>query len=183
MAVPAGHHRLGPEHGQLKVYTFREGVAAGVGHDLVLEATSWSADITVGDDDTVKVDAAADLGTLVVRQGLRGVKPLSDRDKREIAHTARKLLDTDHDPKATFGSTSVRRNGDSGTIEGELTIRGVTRPFTLTVDASSPDRVTAEGELRQTEFGIKLYTAFFGALKLADRVRISVEVDVSGLGT
>jgi len=165
------------------VYTFREGVAASVGHDLVLEATSWSADITVGDDDTVKVDAAADLATLVVRQGLRGVKPLSDRDKREIAHTARTLLDTDHQPKATFGSTSVTRDGNTGTIAGELTIRGATRPFTLTVSETEPDHVTAGGELSQSDFGIKRYTAFFGALKLADRVRVEVEVDLTSVGT
>lgn len=166
------------------VYTFREGVAASVGHDLVLEATSWSADITVGDDDTVKVDAAADLATLVVRKGLRGVKPLSDRDKREIAHTARGLLDTDHQPTATFGSTSVTRDGNAGTIAGELTIRGVTRPCTLTVRETGPDHVTAGGELlSQSEFGIKRYTAFFGALRLADRVRVEIELDLSALSS
>lgn len=157
------------------VYTFREGVAAGVGHDLVLEATSWSADVTVGDDDTVKVDATADLGTLVVRKGVGGVKPLSDRDRREIAHTARQLLDTDHNPKATF--TAGHRSGD--TIAGDLTVRGTTRPFTLSVTDADADHYTAHGELRQSEFGIKPYTAFFGALKLADRVEIGIELDLS----
>ena len=54
------------------VYTFREGVAAGVGHDLVLETTGWSADVTVGDDNAVEVQASVDLGTLVVRKGTGG---------------------------------------------------------------------------------------------------------------
>jgi polyisoprenoid-binding protein YceI len=163
------------------VYTFREGVAAGVGHDLVLEATSWSADITVGDEDAVSVEATVDLSSLVVREGRRGVKPLSDRDRREIAHTARKLLDTDHQRDARFSSTTAIRTDKGGTVEGELTVRGTTKPFTLELSDDKPDHYTGKGSLRQTEFGIKLYTAFFGALKLADRVEIGVEVDLSGV--
>lgn len=158
------------------VYTFREGVAAGVGHDLELEITDWSADITVGSDDDVRVEATMDLATLVVRKGTGGVKPLSDKDRREIAHTARGLLDTDHHPKATFTATDKSGAGD-------LTVRGVTKPFTLDVTETSPDHYTGTGELRQSEFGIKKYTAFFGALKLADRVKITVDADLSGSGT
>lgn len=159
------------------VYTFRQGVAAGVGHDLVLEATTWSADITVGDDETASVEATVDLSSLVVREGRGGVKPLSDRDRREIAHNARTILDTDHFRDARFSSTTVSRNA----IDGELTVRGTTRPFTLELSEDKPDHYTAKGSLLQTDFGIKPYTAFFGALKLADRVEIGVEVDVSGM--
>jgi len=181
MAVPAGSHRIGPDVGHILVYTFREGVAAGVGHDLELEITGWSADITVGDD--VRVEATMDLGTLVVRKGTGGVKPLSDRDRREIAHTARGLLDTDHHQQARFTSTSVTRTGDGGTIVGDLTVRGVTKPFTIDVTSSSPDHYAGTGELSQREFGIKKYTAFFGALKLADRIKISVDADLLGTGS
>ena len=180
MAVPAGSHRIGPDVGHILVYTFREGVAAGVGHDLELEITGWSADITVGDD--VRVEATMDLATLVVRKGIGGVKPLSDRDRREIAHTARGLLDTDHHPQARFTSTSVTRTGDGGAIVGDLTLRGVTKPCTIDVTSSS-DHYTCSGELSQSEFGIKKYTAFFGALKLADRIRISVAADLPGSGS
>jgi len=180
MAVPAGHHRIGPEQGHVLVYTFRAGVAAGVGHDLVLEATFWSADITVGDD-SASVEATVDLSSLVVREGRGGVKPLSDRDRREIAHNARTILDTDHHREARFSSTSVTRTDKGGTIAGELTVRGTTKPFTLEVSEDKPDHYTGTGSLRQTEFGIKPYTAFFGALKLADRVEIGMTVDVSGV--
>lgn len=182
MAVPAGSHRIGPDQSHLLVHTFREGVAAGVGHDLELEITGWSADITVGDED-VRVEATVDLGTLVVRKGTGGVKPLSDRDRREIAHTARGLLDTDHHPQARFTSTSVTRTDHGGTIVGDLTLRGVTKPFTLDVSESSPDHYVGTGELSQGQFGIKKYTAFFGALKLADNVKISVDTDLSGGGS
>ena len=39
MPFPPGRHELGPAAGALLVKTFREGVAAKVGHDLVIEVT------------------------------------------------------------------------------------------------------------------------------------------------
>ena len=35
---------------------------------------------------------------------------------------------------ATFRSTGIRTSGASGSIAGELTIKGITRPLTLDVD-------------------------------------------------
>jgi polyisoprenoid-binding protein YceI len=162
------------------VHTFRAGLAAAVGHDLVLETTGWSADVTVADDDTISVDATIDLGTLVVRKGSGGAKPLTDRDRREIAHTARGLLDTDHH-KATFTSTAVTRGDQGGTIDGTLSVRGTSNPFTLHVTESAPGHYTGTGTVLQHAYGIKPYTAFFGALKLADRVEIEIDVDLSGV--
>ncbi|HEY3606388.1 MAG TPA: YceI family protein [Pseudonocardiaceae bacterium] len=171
----AGQHQIGPAHGKLVVRTFREGIAAGVGHDLTLEITGWSADLTV-DDDHTEVAATIDLGTLVVRTGTGGVKPLSDRDRRDIAHNARKALDTDHGPTARFVSTTVTQTDGGGTIEGTLTLHGKDNPFTLQVTETEPGHYRATGTLRQTDYGIKPHTAFFGALKLADQVEIEVEV-------
>jgi polyisoprenoid-binding protein YceI len=166
----AGQFRLGPEHGRLVVRTFREGLAAGVGHDLVLEITHWSAEIA---EDSV--EATVDLGTLVARSGSGGVKPLSDRDRRDIGHNARKSMDTDHHPTARFVSTKVT----PGTIEGTLSIRGKDNPFTLQVSETEPGHYKATGSLRLTDYGIKPYTALFGALKLKDQVEIEIEADLS----
>lgn len=45
-------------------------------------------------------------------------------------------LDTAHYPTATFKSTAVRFDGDKPVaIDGNLTIKGVTRPVTLTVNS------------------------------------------------
>ena len=44
------------------------------------------------------------------------------------------FLDVDRYPKASFVSTSYRETGDGkGELQGELTLRGVTRPITLDV--------------------------------------------------
>jgi polyisoprenoid-binding protein YceI len=173
----AGQHRIGPEHGRLVVRTYREGLVAAVGHDLILEITSWSADLSADDADT-SVEATIDLGTLVVRSGTGGAKSLTDRDRREIASNARKSMDTDHHPTAKFVSTKVTRTDDGGTIEGTLTLRGKDNPFTLQVGRTEAGHYRATGTLRQTDYGIKPYTAFFGALKLKDQVEIEVDAEV-----
>ena len=41
-----GSVQLGPSDGRIILRTYREGLAAQVGHDLVLEFTDWSATAT-----------------------------------------------------------------------------------------------------------------------------------------
>ena len=38
----------------------------------------------------------------------------------------------------TFASHEIRRDGDNVTIDGEITIKGITRPATLTGTATGP---------------------------------------------
>ena len=38
--------RFGPDTGSLEVHTYREGVAARVGHDLIIEVTTWGGEPT-----------------------------------------------------------------------------------------------------------------------------------------
>ncbi len=45
---------------------------------------------------------------------------------------SRKVLWADRYPYILFESTSVRRDGDGAKIDGNLTVRGVTRPVTFT---------------------------------------------------
>ena len=49
-----------------------------------------------------------DMGSLIVREGTGGLKPLTDRDRREIAVTARKTLGADRHPEATFSATEFK---------------------------------------------------------------------------
>jgi hypothetical protein len=41
VALAAGSHKLGPDSASLQVKTSREGIAAKVGHDLVIAVTRW----------------------------------------------------------------------------------------------------------------------------------------------
>lgn len=179
MANQGRLHQVGPDQGTLLLRTSRQGLAATAGHDLTIEVTRWRGEILLaGEPAASTVTITADTGSLRVVEGTGGVKPLSERDKREIAHTAGKLLGADHAPEAVFASREVTAGGDTGTIDGTLTLLGRDRPLRLRVTALGGDRYRAEGTIVQTEYGIKLYSAFFGALKVADPVRVEAELDL-----
>jgi polyisoprenoid-binding protein YceI len=181
MAIHAGRHHLGPEHGQILLRTFREGLAAQAGHDLTIEISRWSGELTVGDDQTPKsLEVQIDMGSLVVREGTGGLKPLTDRDKREIVVTARRVLGSDHNPSATFSASVFEpAAGGGGGIDGTLTLAGRSRPLHLAISQSAPDRYQAAGSVVQSGFGLKPYSGFLGALKVRDAVEVQAEVRLS----
>lgn len=186
------------DKGRIALRTFRDGLAAQAGHDLTIEVARWSAELVVSDALAPEsLNVTADLGSLIVRDGTGGLKPLTDRDKREIAVTARKVLQTERFPEAKFAATvfqpvpdssdvtagaratSTGAADSSGTMRGTITLAGKSGPLELRVHAAGGGRYTASGTIRQTDFGIKPYSGFFGALKVRDAVDIEVEVDLS----
>lgn len=182
MALRAGHYAFGPEQGRISLRTSRDGLAAQAGHDLTIEAARWSGDLSVSQDHApATLEVRVDLGALVVRTGTGGIKPLTDRDKREITVTARKVMAVDRYPEATFTATSfsLATGNGAGTVDGTLTLAGQTRPVRLNVLQDTPDRFRVTTTVRQTDFGIKPYSGFFGALKVADAVEIEAAVDLS----
>jgi hypothetical protein len=198
MAASTGTYRLGPDAGGVVIKTTRAGLAARVGHDLSIDLTRWSADITVpgavpagtglagtGADElsAATVTAELDLGSLVVREGTGGARPLSDSDRRDIESTMRKILGGGGRPAAaTFRSTRVIPSSAGGAIEGTLTLNGRSQPVRLQLTSPAPGRYRGAVTIVQSAFGIKPYTGFFGALKLRDEVVAEFEVDLSRAG-
>jgi polyisoprenoid-binding protein YceI len=177
-----GTYELGPGDGRVLVKTGREGLAARAGHDLTMEIVSWSARVTVpdtGDLAMATVTAELDLGSLTVREGTGGAKPLSDRDRKDIQSQTRKILG---DPaKATFASeqvTPAAGAAGNGAVEGTLTMHGTTRPLRLQVTSAAPGRFRGGATVRQTDFGITPYSGFFGTLKLKNEIGVEFEVTI-----
>jgi polyisoprenoid-binding protein YceI len=157
----------GPDDAKLVVKTYREGVAAKAGHDLVIEVTRWSATV---EDGAVTVEA--DPRSLEVREGVRGVKPLTDRDRGEIRKTIeQKVLGTQ---PITF--TGRASEGEAGAVEldGELTMAGATRPLRARLQ-SEAGRVGGTISVTQSEWGIKPYRGLMGALKVRDDVEVVID--------
>jgi hypothetical protein len=177
-----GNFRLGPDTGRVVVKTGRAGLAAKAGHDLTLDVTRWSARIEVpaeevGGVTAARVTAELDLGSLEVREGTGGVKPLTDGDRSQIKKQMSGIL---RDATMSFASSRIITSGASGgAIEGTLTLNGKTQPVRLQVTTPGPGRYRGTATVVQSAFGIKPYTGFFGALKLADEVRVEFEVDLS----
>jgi polyisoprenoid-binding protein YceI len=176
MGIADGSYTLGPGSGQLLIRTSRTGLGARAGHDLTIEVTRWQAEVTVDSSDVARssVNVEADAGSFEVRKGTGGVKPLTDADRAEIKKTIReKILDTGQHPAITFRSTRVAGTPGSFSIDGDLTITDRTQPVTVHGQLAD-DRVQVSVAVVQSRWGIRPYTAFFGALKLSDEVTVEL---------
>ncbi len=177
-----GKFRLGPDTGRVVLKTGRAGLAAKAGHDLTIEVTRWSARVEVPADEDGGVTAATvtaelDLGSLEVREGTGGAKPLTDGDRAQIKKQMEGILGG---ATAAFASSRIISSGASGgAIEGTLTLKGKTQPTRLQVTTPGSGRYRGTATVVQSAFGIKPYTGFFGALKLRDEVGVEFEVDLS----
>ncbi|MFF8847891.1 YceI family protein [Streptomyces sp. NPDC015127] len=180
MTVREGTYGFGPSTGRLLVKTGRAGMGRKAGHDLTIEATRWSGEAVVVADDpgASSVTVTVETGSLTVREGTGGLKPLTDADKAEIKRTfeGEALLHTAEHPTITFRSTSITGTLESFEIIGDLSIKGRTHPVTVHGGSDGDGMVCGGATVTQSIFGIKPYSAFLGALKLADEVRIEYVV-------
>jgi polyisoprenoid-binding protein YceI len=178
MALQAGRHTFGAERGRIVLRTFRDGLAAQAGHDLIIEVTRWSGELTVAEDlAPSELAVRIDMGSLSVRTGTGGLKPLTDRDRREIAATARKVLSADRHPAASFTASGFEPgSAGGGVIHGTLALAGAERPILLSVNENTSGGYHATTSVVQSEFGLTPYSAFLGALRVRDAVDVDIDV-------
>jgi polyisoprenoid-binding protein YceI len=89
-------------------------------------------------------------------------------------------------PTATFVSTSVSKSGDTLTINGNLTLHGVTKPVVLTaegprgpvpgMDHKQHAGFSASTTISRTAFGIG---SKFPVAMVGDDVKLNIELDVA----
>jgi hypothetical protein len=175
MALPPGTHRFGPDNASLQVRTYREGVAAKAGHDLIIDVTRWSATVEVGDEPTAwRIELNADPRSLQVREGVGGVMPLSDKDRREIDKKIDAKILGGHPIRFRSSGVRLLEAGQRLAVEGELSMAGSTGPLTAHVDVADPGAVAATITLMQSDWGIKPYRGLMGTLKVRDEVEIAI---------
>jgi polyisoprenoid-binding protein YceI len=99
------------------------------------------------------------------------------------------FLDVENFPNITFRSTAVRSEGGGFLIDGQLTIRGATRPVTLDVEVNgfTPDPYggtrtgfSATTEINRQDFGVSYNGPIPGAnnaMVLSDKVTLNLEVE------
>lgn len=175
MAPAPGTHTLGPSDGSIEVHTFREGIAQKAGHDLIIDVGQWQATVEVDSEGALaSVGLEIDSRSLQVRDGLHGVKPLSDKDRADIKKTIdEKVL---RGQPIAFRSSQVQSSGGGLGVRGELTIVGAARPADFQLAVEDSGRVSGTAQVTQTAWGIKPYKGLMGALKVRDAVEIAIDV-------
>ena len=100
------------------------------------------------------------------------------------------FLDVRRYPKITFQSTKVSRSGENSyEVDGDLTIRGVTRAVTLQVESVTPEikdpdgllrrGATATAHIQRKDFGLTWNAVLeSGGFVVGDDVEITIDVEL-----
>jgi superoxide dismutase, Fe-Mn family len=176
MPIQPGTYILGPENGTLSVRTGRMGAAAAAGHDLLIHVTAWQATLEVGDDPAqTSIVVDADAASLRVREGTGGMQPLEDEDKANIHQT----IDDEILKRGAiaFRSKTVDAVGDGSRlrVRGELTLLDQTAPISFVLQIGDDGTLGGSAVVKQSSWGIKPYSALFGALRVADEVEVAID--------
>jgi polyisoprenoid-binding protein YceI len=123
---------------------------------------------------------ASSVHVTIQTASIRTHNPQRDNDLR-----ASNFLEVDKYPTITFKSTKIEAAGqDRFTMTGDLTIKGNTRPVTLSVvkygefnDPMMGHRIgySAEGKINRKDFGLTFDMILDGRLIVSDEIKIFIE--------
>jgi hypothetical protein len=147
------------------VFTFKEGLLSAMAHDLKLELTKFSIDVTggtiTGDFETASLRVVTPMKDGEEHAGLLPTKLYAEIEK----NTATDVLHVSRFPNAKFVSTAITETSVTGT----LTLCGQSRTVT-----GARSGTTAEFTLDQRDFGVKPYSAMLGTLKVKPEVKVRI---------
>jgi polyisoprenoid-binding protein YceI len=137
-------------------------------------------------DVTVKVGASLADASVKARIDLASID--TNNADRDTHLRSTDFFKVDAHPEMTFRSTSVRADGDNFVVDGALTLNGITRPLQLLVVFNGQEvfpatgqthaGLTAEGELRRSDFGIDFGAFPIGVDRLALGDQVKFELDL-----
>jgi hypothetical protein len=173
--IAARAFELGPDRATLSIRTRKGGAAAMAGHNLLIEVTAWNATLEIGDDPSrSRIELAADSGSLKVLEGTGGAMALEEEHKAGIEQTI-----DDEVLKRTpieFRSTAVQPADDDGRFDvtGELELAGKRGPISFQLAVGADGTIAGSAVVKQTDWGMKPYSALFGTLKVTDEVTVEI---------
>ena len=138
-------------------------------------AVDGQVELAPGSDLPTKITATIDAGSIDTRE-----------DQRDAHLRSADFFDVERYPKLIFESTRVDGTPDDFTLDGKLTIHGVTRDVTL--EGSFEGRVgdpwggvrvgyTARGKVNRKDFGLNWNAALeTGGVVVGDEVRMELNV-------
>src|SRR5215813_3730282 len=110
-------------------------------------------------------------------------------DQRDADVKSENFLDVAHYPTMTYRTTQVREERNAIFADGELTIKGVTKPIRLAVEVNGfgPDPyggtrlgLSATGEINRTDYGITANVALpTGGVMIGEKIQLTIEVEAS----
>ena len=165
-----------------QIFTYKEGILSALAFDLRISVTSFIVEL--GDDNTLieaRFDAASLHVDCALADGIERRDLLTEASKKEIDQSILKdVLDAATYRFITFSSRSVTKEDSSYRIKGILTLHGISREMTFTA-RNEGNYYKAEAWLNLPEFGIKPFSALFGAIKIKPDILIKTALPIGNV--
>jgi polyisoprenoid-binding protein YceI len=169
--LPAQPKTIDVHRSTITVHVGKSGVFSAAGHEHWVSAPIASGTITEG---------AAPAVTFKVNAKSMEVKPdpkVDSKTQAEVQQTMQEqVLESEKYPEISFRSSSVAKESNGQwKVEGTLTLHGVTKPVSISVE-SDGDAYVSHVEIRQSDFGIKPIKVAGGAVKVKDELGIDFHI-------
>ena len=139
--------------------------------------TKFSGEIVTAEDPAQStVTATIDMDSIDTRQ-----------EQRDAHIRSADFFDVGTHTEMTFRSTSVRTDGADWTVEGDLTIKGITKPVTLELELNGfgPDAYggfragfSAKTEISRKEYGVDIDMPMDGGgVVVGDKITVELEIE------
>jgi len=164
--------QIDTEKSVMRVRVFKSGLFSAFGHEHEISAPIESGSFS---EDPPVVELKVSATKMKVED-----RDVSDKDRAEIQQTmlGPKVLDGEQFPEIRFHSNQVKKLAENKwQAQGELTVRGQTRPVTVPVSKEN-GAYRGSTELKQKDFGITPVTAGGGTVKTKNELRIEYEIYV-----
>src|SRR5262245_50444299 len=190
-AAPTGarEYQVVPAESLLQIFVFRGGAMARLGHNHIIASHHLTGPVYVTDDPFgTRFDISFPVGELTVDEpALRAVAgpdysatvPENAREGTRKNLLSEPLLDAEHFPGMRLRATDVRAAGEAYDVGVEVTLKGSTYALRVPVTVKRQDgAIVASGEfpLKQTQLGLKPFTAAMGALVVLDDMRVRFDI-------
>ncbi|MBF6224295.1 YceI family protein [Nocardia abscessus] len=171
-ALTAGTWAIDPAHSTL---------GFSVRHLMVSKVrgrfTDFSGKLVIGEDGSASAEAEIRVDSVT-----------TDNEQRDAHLRTADFFQAEQFPVATFKSTGFRLNGEDFVVDGEFTIRGVTKPVSLEVEFLGANPGMGHGPvagfeaktvINRRDFGITIDMPLpDGGAVIGDKITLTLEVEV-----
>ncbi|MGQ4619583.1 YceI family protein [Nocardia sp. R7R-8] len=140
--------------------------------------TDFSGKLVIGADGSASAEAEIRVDSVT-----------TDNEQRDAHLRTADFFQAEQFPVATFKSTGFRVNGDDFVVDGEFTIRGVTKPVSLEVEFLGVNPGMGHGPvagfeaktvINRRDFGITIDMPLpDGGAVIGDKITLDLEVEVT----
>jgi polyisoprenoid-binding protein YceI len=175
-------YRLTPEDSTFTVQAFAEGLLSAFGHDPVIYIKEFSGEVRFVPESFADASLRLTIDPKSLAVGLE----VKEKDRLEIEQTMhREVLETGKFNEIVFNSKNISVSRVAAgryrvRVIGDLTLHGATQKnLWITAETSlSENGFRGQGgfSIKQTDFGIKPYSAAGGTIKLKNELKFSFDV-------